>query len=165
MSDKGQYCYWGCSLGGGSCYCPQACRSVNKKEEFYKLMGKVVTGVGDFNGHVGSDMGGFGEVDGGFGIGQINDGGFKLLDWVVGKGLHLINSFQKKKSLLITFRSSETGILFDYILVNNKCRNSVKKMKVIRSEEIVSQHCFLLMNMVFKRKVMRKVKFREKLKL
>ena len=76
----------------------------------------------------------------------------------------MINSFQKKKSLLITFRSSETGILFDYILVNNKYINSVQKMKVIRSEEIVSQH-FLLMNMVFKRKVRRKVKFREKLKL
>ena len=64
-----------------SCYCPQTGRSVNEKEEFYELMDKVVllytrlyTGEkvvmgGDFNGHVGSDMGGFGEVHGGFGIG------------------------------------------------------------------------------------------------
>ena len=62
-----------------SCYCPQAGRSVNKKEEFYELMDKVVTSDnvlvgGNFNGHVGSDIGGFGEVHGGFGIGQINDG-------------------------------------------------------------------------------------------
>ena len=47
-----------------SCYCPQAGRSVNEKEEFYELMDKVVTSEkvlvgGDFNGHVGSDMGGF----------------------------------------------------------------------------------------------------------
>ena len=92
-----------------SCYCPQAGRSVNEKEEFYELMDKVVTSEllvgGDFNGHVGSDMGGFGEVHGGFGVGQINEGGIRLLDWAVGKGLHLMNTcFQKRKSLLITFR-------------------------------------------------------------
>ena len=29
----------------------------------------------DFNGHVGSDMGGFGEAHGSFRIGQINNGG------------------------------------------------------------------------------------------
>ena len=68
-----------------SCYCPQAGRSLNEKEEFYELMDKVVTiekvlvGV-DFNDYVGSDMGGFEEVHGAFGIGQINDGGIKLLD-------------------------------------------------------------------------------------
>ena len=37
---------------------------------------KVLVG-GDFNGHVGNDMGGFGEVHRGFGIGQINDGGIR----------------------------------------------------------------------------------------
>ena len=29
----------------------------------------------EFNGHAGSDMGGFGEVHGGLGIAKINDGG------------------------------------------------------------------------------------------
>ena len=38
-------------------------------------------------------------------------------------------------------------------------------MKVIHGEEIVSQHCLLLMNIMFKKKVKRKVKFRKKLKL
>ena len=55
---------------------------------------------GDFNGHVGSDMGGFEEVHGVFGVGQINDGGIWLLDWVVGKGLHLMNMFPEKKKLV-----------------------------------------------------------------
>ena len=70
---------------------------------------KVLVGA-DFNDHVGSDMGGFGEVHGrGFGTGQINDGGVRLLNWVVGKGLPLINTcFQKRKSWLITFRFGET---------------------------------------------------------
>ena len=44
-------------------------------------------------------MGSFGEVHGGFGIGQINDGEIRLLDWAVGKRLHLVNTlFQKGKS-------------------------------------------------------------------
>ena len=151
-----------------SCYCPQTGRSVNEKEEFYELMEMVVTSDnvfvgGDFNGHVGSDMDGFGEVHEGFGIGQISDGGIRLLDWAVGRGLHLMNTcFQKRKSRLVTFRSSETETMIDYILLNNKYRSSVKDVKVIPGEEIVSQHCLLLMNMVFRKKVKRKVK---KLKL
>ena len=58
----------------------------------------------------------------------------------------------------------ETETIIDYILVNNKYR-SVKDVKVIPSEEILSQHCPLLMDIVFKKKVSRKVKFRNKLKL
>ena len=63
----------------------------------------------EFNGHVGSDMGDFGEVHahGGLGIGQINDGGIRLLDWAVGKGLHLMNTCFLKRKIwlrnLITF--------------------------------------------------------------
>ena len=127
-----------------SCYCPQAGRSVNEKEEFYELMDKVVTSDnvlvgGDFNGHVGSDIGGFGEVHGGFGIGQINDGRIRLLDWAVSKGLRLMNTcFQKGKGRLVTFRSGETETMIDCILVNNKYRSSVKDVKVIPGKEIVN---------------------------
>ena len=55
--------------------------------------------------------------------------------------------------------------MIDYILVNNKYRSSAKDVKVIPGEEIVSQHCLLLMDMVSKKKVWKKVKFRKKLKL
>ena len=116
---------------------------------------------GDFNGHVGNDMGGFGEVHGGLEIGQINDRWIRLLDWVVGKELHLMNTcFYKRISRLITLRSGETETIIDYILVNNKDSSSVKDVKVIPCEDIVSQHCLLLMDMVFKKKIRRKVKFR-----
>ena len=73
--------------------------------------------------------------------------------------------FQKRKSRLVTFRSCETETMIDYILVNNKYRSSVKDVKVIPGEEIVSQQCPLLMDMVFRKKVKTKVKFRKKLKL
>ena len=50
-------------------------RSVNEDEQFYGLMDKIVTSekmlVGsDSNGHVGRDVGGFGEVHGGLGLGK-----------------------------------------------------------------------------------------------
>ena len=135
-----------------SCYCPQDGRSANETEEFYELMDKVVTSEvfvgGDFNGHVGSDLGGLGEVHGGFGIGQINDGRVGLLDWAVGKELHLMKTcFHKGKSWLIISRSGETERMIDHILVNNKYRSSVKDVKLIPSEEIVSKHCLLLMDL------------------
>ena len=150
-----------------SCYCPQAGRSVNEKEEFYELMDKVVTSEkvlvgGDFNGHVGSDMGVFGEVHRGFRIGQINDGGIRLLDWAVSKGLRLMNThFQKRKSWPITFRLGASEAMINYILVTSKYKSSVKDVKVIPGEEIVSQDCLLLVDMVFKEKVRRKVEFRK----
>ena len=57
-------------------------------KRFYELMDKVLTSEkvlvgGDFNGHVGSDIGGFGVVLGGFVIGQINDGEMtvELVSW------------------------------------------------------------------------------------
>ena len=67
--------------------------------------------------------------------------------------------FQKRKSLLITFGLGETEIMIDFIFVNKyrQCATDVK--------EIVGQNCLLLMDMVFKNKVSRKVKFRMKLKL
>ena len=51
------------------------------------------------------------------------------------------------------------------IPVNNGYRSSVKDIKVISGEEIVSQHCLLLMDVLFKKKVKRKKKFKKKLKL
>ena len=59
---------------------------------------------------------GFGEVHGGLGIGQTNNGGIRLLDWAVGKGLHLMNTcFEKRKSQLITFRSCETERMITFL--------------------------------------------------
>ena len=98
---------------------------------------------------------------GGLGIGQINDEGIRLLDWAVRKGMCLMNTcFQKRKSRLIKLRLGETETMINYILVNNKYRSSVKDVEVILCEEIVSQYCLLSMNMAFKMKVRRRVKFR-----
>ena len=133
-----------------SSYCSQA---VNHEPTFKVAKSGVLLG-GDFNGHGSSDLCGFREVYGGFRIGQINDGGIKLLDQAIGKGFRLMNTyFRSRKSQLIIFRSGETETVIDFILVNKKYRGSAKDVKVFPGEEIVSQHCLLLMDMVFKTKV------------
>ena len=73
--------------------------------------------------------------------------------------------FQKRTGRLITFRLRETEPMIDYILGNNKYRSSVKDVKVIPGEETVSQHCLLLMDILFKKRIRRKLKFRKQLEL
>ena len=90
----------------------------------------------------------------------------ELLGWAVSKGLRLMNTcFQKRKSRLTTLRSDETETMIDYISVSSGYRSSAKDAKVISGEEILSQHYLLSMDVVFKKTVKRKVKFRKKLKL
>ena len=47
---------------------------------------------GEFNGHVGSDMGCFGEVHGGLGIGQINNGEINCWIWQLVNGCLVIKA-------------------------------------------------------------------------
>ena len=78
---------------------------------------KVLVG-GDFNGHVGSDTAGFEKVQGGLGIGQINEEGWDCWIGQLVKGLRLMNTcFQKRKSGLITFRSGYSETMINYIIV------------------------------------------------
>ena len=51
------------------------------------------------------------------------------------------------------------------VYFNNKCRSSAKDVKVIPGKEIVSQYCPLIMDMVFQKKIRRKIKYGMKLKL
>ena len=65
--------------------------------------------------------------------------------------MNIYTCFQKRKSQLITFKlGGEAEAMIDFTLVNNKCRSSVKDLKVTPSQEIGSHHCLLSMDMVFK---------------
>ena len=121
---------------------------MNKVETSEKMLAR-----GDFDDLVGSDMGGFGEVLEGLKIQQISGRGMRLLDWAAGNGLHLLNTcFLKGKIGLQYLDQVKLKQSLIYLLVNKKYRNSVKDMKVISGEEIMSQHCLLLMDMVFKKR-------------
>ena len=65
--------------------------------------GKVVLGLGDFNGHVGGQIDGFEGVHGGYEIGKKNVKGRRLLEFCNKKELCMANTwFEKKEQRKIT---------------------------------------------------------------
>ena len=108
-------------------------------DEFYENLENVLTQckphdiniiMGDFNAKVGSNGDGF--VTGNHGLGNINDRGEKLIDWCRSKNQVIMNTwFQQHPRRLWTWRSpgGEYKNQIDYITINHRFRNSVKKVK------------------------------------
>ncbi|XP_047260521.1 uncharacterized protein LOC124893659, partial [Capsicum annuum] len=98
-----------------------------KKRQFWQDLDEVVRGVpssekiimaGDFNGHIGALLEGFGDVHGGFGFGVRNNERATLLDFEKSYGLVVVNlSFSNKDDHLITFRSTIAKTQIDYLLL------------------------------------------------
>ena len=83
---------------------------------------------GDFNGHIGAEVGGYDTTHGRFGYGERNNGGISVLDFAVAYELVVVNSFFKKKEdHLVTFKSGSLKNQIDYFLTkaNNRrfCKN------------------------------------------
>nr|XP_016467038.1 PREDICTED: craniofacial development protein 2-like [Nicotiana tabacum] len=110
---------------------------------------------GDFNGHIGAAAGSYGEVHGGFVLGDRNGGGTSLLDFAKAFELVIANStFPKREEHLVTFRSSAVKTQIDYLLLRMCDRGLCKDCKVIPRETLATQHRLLMMdiNITIKRK-------------
>ncbi|XP_009786984.1 uncharacterized protein [Nicotiana sylvestris] len=102
-----------CTLNVVSAYAPQAGLDEEVKRHFWESLDEVVRNIppserlfigGDFNGHIGSVAGDYGEVHGGFGFGDRNRGGSSLLDFPKAFELVIANSsFPKREEHLVTF--------------------------------------------------------------
>ncbi|XP_009773255.1 uncharacterized protein [Nicotiana sylvestris] len=102
---------------------------------------------GDFNGHIESTAGGYGEVHEGFGFGERNGGGTSLLDFAKAFGLVIANSsFPKKEEHLVTFQNAVAKTQIDYLLLRREDRGLCKDFKVILSEILATQHKLLVMD-------------------
>ena len=53
--------------------------------------------------------------------------------------------------------------MINYILANNRHRSRVADVKAIPGEEVVSQHCVLVMDVLFSKDVKRKNKFKKEM--
>ncbi|XP_070023677.1 uncharacterized protein [Nicotiana sylvestris] len=102
---------------------------------------------GDFSGHIGSTIGGYGEVHGGFGFGERNGGSTSLLDFAKAFGLVIANStFSKREEHLVTFQNAVAKIQIDYLLLRRCDRGLCKDCKVIPGEILAKQHRLLVMD-------------------
>ena len=137
-----------------SVYAPQVGRPDDEKEQFYDLLQEIVSKVpnsevlipiGDWNGHVGRVAGGFEAVHGGFGHGNRNIEGERLLEFTVANNLIVGNTqFKKRDSHLITYSSGGNNSQIDYILYPKSFKKSVINVKVIPGEECALQHHLLV---------------------
>nr|XP_016455818.1 PREDICTED: craniofacial development protein 2-like [Nicotiana tabacum] len=86
-----------------------ACVQETRKEELDEIVRSIplverLLIRGDFNGHIGSTAGGYGEVHGDFGYGDRNVGGTLLLDFAKAFEMVIANSsFPKREEHLVTF--------------------------------------------------------------
>lgn len=138
-----------------SVYCPQIGRSDAEKNDFYDNLNAEVMGkngncivLGDFNGHVGSSQDGYEGVHGGYGYGERNRAGERVLEFADSFDMIIGNTFFKKENeKLITFKSGGNSTVLDYVLLGRNERKNIKDIKVIPGEECFLQHRMLVMDM------------------
>ncbi|XP_070029450.1 uncharacterized protein [Nicotiana sylvestris] len=110
------------------------------------LVEKLFIG-GDFNSYIGSNVGGYGEVHGGFGFGERNIGGTSLFDFAKAFGLVIANSsFPKREEHLVTFQNTAVKTHIDYLFLRRCDRGLCKDCKIIPSEILATQHSLLVMD-------------------
>ena len=135
-------------------YAPQSGRISAVKDRFYDQLNAVIAKIpnseelvigGDWNGHVGKSADGFHQIHGGFGFGERNAEGGRILDFAVAHDLVIGNTlFEKRDSHLITFDSGENQTQIDYFLIRRRLRKYIRDIKVIPGEECLKQHRLLV---------------------
>ncbi|XP_019229364.1 PREDICTED: craniofacial development protein 2-like [Nicotiana attenuata] len=146
-----------CTLDVVSFYAPQAGLDEEVKWRFWEGLDEMVRSIPPierlFNGHIGVAAGSYGEVHGGFGLGDRNGGGTLLLDFAKAFDLVIANStFSKREKHLVTFRSSAVKTQIDYLLLRRCDRGLCKDCKVISGETLPTQHRLLVMDIDIKMK-------------
>ena len=105
--------------------------------------------MGDFNAKVGNGQ--FEECIGPFGLGERNERGERLIDFVMEEQFIVTNTFFKlPPRRLYTWKSPQdtpdhiTRNQIDYIMVNKRFRNSITSVKTHPGADIKSDHNLLL---------------------
>ena len=156
-----------------SVYAPQSGRSEEEKEKFYEDLTAEVQSrhgicfvLGDFNGHVGRFSLGYDGIHGGFGWGECNRDGERILEFADSLDMVVGNTFFKKgDEKLITHKSGNCATAIDYAEVQKEVMKKVKDIKVIPGEECFSQHRLLIMDLMMEHRAVRKLKNPGKVKL
>ncbi|XP_019257863.1 PREDICTED: craniofacial development protein 2-like [Nicotiana attenuata] len=146
----------GSTLNVISAYAPQTSLDEEVKRRLWEALDEMVRGIppteklfigGDFNGHVQSSTGGYGEVHGGFNFGDRNGGCTSLLYFARAFELVIVNSmFPKREEHLVTFWSIVVKTQIDYLLLKRCDRGLCEHCKVIPIENLATRHRLLVMD-------------------
>ena len=133
-----------------SVYAPQSGRGKEEKEEFFTVLGKILSDIdagesllicGDMNmnGHVGADVDNFEGVRGGYGFGKRNVDGEMLLEFADALDFAIVNTrFKKEVRKMITYETKACKTIIDFFLIRKSERKLVRDVKVVH-EECITQ--------------------------
>ena len=134
-----------------SVYAPQAGLEESTKDAFYDCMQTAISKLpdkeiaipcGDWKGYVGRKAAEYESVHGGYGYGERNSEGDRVLDFAVANDFVIGNTFFDKRDL-ITYQSGNVKTQMDFILLMKRNLKMAENIKVIPSEECVPQHRLL----------------------
>jgi len=110
----------------------------------------MVVLAGDMNGHVGSNSAGYDGMHGGYGFGDRNADGSRILEFADGPNVVICNTlFMKQESKLVTYEPGSAKSTVDYIMVRQRDKVKFRNVNVIPNEKCVPKHKLLVMDMQF----------------
>jgi len=116
--------------------------------------------AGYMNGHVSSRNVGYNRTHGGFGYGDRNADGSRIVQFGNRVNSVICNTlFMKQESQLVTYAAGPVKSMVDYIIVRQEDKAKVHNVKVIPKEECVLKHKLLVMDMWFNTTKRRSTKF------
>ncbi len=141
-------------------YAPQVGCQREEKEVFWREMEeelsmipegeKVIVGA-DFNGHVGREREVIERVHGGWGVGERNEEGERVIDFALSFDLAICNTFFKKDdSQYVTYKSGGRESQIDFLMCRRRDLKEIKNCKVIYGEHVAAQHKLLVLDWEFK---------------
>ena len=158
-----------------SAYAPQQGLTEEEKDKFYEDLISLTSKVGDnefliiggdLNGHVGKDADGYQGIHGGYGYGNRNVEGERILEMGAALDMVVCNTyFKKRDTRLITYTSGPSMTQIDYIMIRSIDKKVVTDVKVIPGEEVAQQHHLLVCDILVSQVKEIKKKFVEKRKV
>ena len=105
-------------------------------------------------------------MHGGYGFGDMNADGSRILEFADGLNLVICNTFfMKHESKLVTYIAGSAKSAVDYIMVRQGDKVKVHNVRVIPNEECVPKHKLLVMDMPFSTTKRRHKKFEPRVRV
>ena len=153
-------CFQGKMINIFTAYAPQVGCDEEEKNSFWEDMNRELSEIpveerviigGDLNGHVGRNKEGIERIHGGWGIGERNAEGERVIDCAVSFDLAVVNTwFRKDHSKYITYKSGGNESQIDFLMCRRSHLKEVKNCKIINGEGVATQHRLVVMDLEIK---------------
>ena len=136
-------------------YAPQVGCEDEEKETFWRQMDQELRAIpegervivgGDLNGHVGISKEAIERIHG-WGVGEKNEEGERVTDFVMAFDLSIVSTFfEKRPNHLVPYKSGGRQSQIDFLMCRRQQLNEVKNCKVINGESVAAEHRVLVLD-------------------